>query len=301
MAKARAIAQRRKAVNNIKKITHTMQLIATARFQRSLNRAIGTRPYTDKITELVQQVSQAGGSVSHPLLNKNEDVKRRAVLLITSKRGLCGGYNANLIRTATSLMNRNHDAGYETDLHVVGKKGVSYYRFLGREIEKTYPELPDAPSFAQVEPIAVSFMRDYEARRYNAVDLVYMRFISVARQQPDELRLLPIEAVEAAPPEDGTAEADAETRIGGEIQYDFSPEPEKLLAELLPVTVKVRLFQCFCDAVVSENVARMVAMKAATDAANEMTRMLSQRFNRARQTQITMELLDIMGGVEALK
>jgi F-type H+-transporting ATPase subunit gamma len=301
MAKARAIAQRRRAVNNIKKITHTMQLIATARFQRSLNRAIGTRPYTDKITELVQQVSRAGGSVTHPLLKKNEEAKRRAVLLITSKRGLCGGYNANLIRTATSLMNRNHDAGYETDLHIVGKKGVSYYRFLGRKIERTYPELPDAPSFAQVEPIAVSFMRDYEAGGYSAVDVVYMRFISVARQQPDELRLLPIEAVEKVAGEAETTEAGAEARAGGEIQYDFSPEPEQLLAELLPVTVKVRLFQCFCDAVVSENVARMVAMKAATDAANEMTRMLSQRFNRARQTQITMELLDIMGGVEALK
>lgn len=296
MAKARAIAQRRKAVNNIKKITRTMQLIATARFQKSLNRAIGTRPYTDKITELVQQVSRAGGTVSHPLLDRNVDVKRRALLLLTSNRGLCGGYNANLIRSATALMDRNRQDGFETDLYVVGKKGAAYFRFLGRAIERTYTELPDAPSLAQVEPIAVGFIGDHQAARYNAVDVVYMKFISTARQQPDELRLLPIEPLESASTEPGREEQRA-----GEIQYDFSPQPAELLAELLPLTVKVRLFQCFSDAAVSENVARMVAMKAATDAANEMTRMLSQQFNRARQSQITMELLDIMGGVEALK
>ena len=293
MAKARVIDQRRKAVTNIKKITRTMQLIATARFQKSLNRAVGTRPYTDKITELVQQVSRAGGTVSHPLLSRNEDVRRRALLLLTSNRGLCGGYNAGLIRTATSLRDRNRQDGFETDLYVVGKKGAAYFRFLGHAIERTYTELPDAPSFAQVEPIGVGFIRDHQSARYNALDVVYMKFLSTARQQPEELRLLPIESV--------SDDSDREEQRAGEIQYDFSPQPAELLAELLPLTVKVRLFQCFCDAAVSENVARMVAMKAATDAATEMTRMLSQQYNRARQSQITMELLDIMGGVEALK
>ncbi len=292
MAKARAIAQRRKAVNNIKKITHTMQLIATARFQQSLQRVVGTRPYTDKITELVQQVSRAGGSVRHPLLNHNNEAKRRALLLVTSNRGLCGGYNASLLRAAARLMSQNAAAGYETDLHVVGKKGVAYYKFLGHDLASSYADMVDAPTFNDVEPIANGFMSAYEDGELDAVHVVYMKFLSAARQQTEAIKLLPIESVSD---DDATAATNVET------QYDFSPEPKELLAELLPVTVRVRMFQCFCDATVSENVARMVAMKSATDSATEMSKSLGQQFNRARQSQITMELLDIMGGVEALK
>ena len=297
MAKARSIAKRRKAVNNIRKITHTMQLIATARFQKSLNRAVGTRPYTDKITELVQQVSRAGESIRHPLLTRQTDVKRQAVLLITSNRGLCGGYNASLFRTALSAVGEVEPEGVATDLHVVGKKGVIYFKFMGRELAKTYPAISDSASFADVEPIATAFMNAYCEGRYRAVRVVYMKFLSTARQKSEVIQLLPIEALASSPDSATTADKGA----AAEVMYDFSPPPELLLAELLPETVKVRLFQCFCDATVSENVARMVAMKSATDSAGDMSKMLGQRYNRARQSQITMELLDIMGGVEALK
>lgn len=295
MAKARAIATRRKSVNSIKKITHTMQLIATARFQKALKSATNTKPYTEKITELVGQVSASGAAVDHPLLKVNADAKRHALLLLTSNRGFCGGYNGNLLRAATLLIDANHDAGIATDLFVVGKKGVNYFKFLGRDLERTYPDLPDPPKFADIEPIATEFMSSYESESYDAVHVVYMKFISTARQQAETLKLLPIQAEESL----DTAETSAER--GLEVQYDFSPDPTTLLRELLPVTVKVRLFQCFSDAAVSENVARMVAMKSATDAAKEMSKSLSQQFNRARQSQITTELLDIMGGVEALK
>jgi len=296
MAKARAIASRRRSVESIKKITRTMQLIATARYQKALTRATNSKPYTDKITELVQQVSASGAAADHPLLGVNADAKRHALLLITANRGFCGGYNGNLLRTALSAMSADEDAGVKTDLFVIGKKGVNYFKFLGREIAKTYPELPDAPRFADVEPIATQFMADYEAPTYDAVHVVYMKFITAARQNPEHMKLLPIQAdvIQDKTPEETTP-------TGGEIQYDFSPKPTILLRELLPVTVKVRLFQCFSDAAVSENVARMVAMKSATDAANEMSKILGQQFNRARQSQITTELLDIMGGVEALK
>ncbi len=294
MAKARAIAVRRKAVGNIKKITHTMQLIATARFQKSLNKAVGTKPYTQKITELVQQVSAAGGDVDHPLLRANSECKRHALLLLTSNRGLCGGYNASVIRTAMSVVEGLESAGDGVDFYVVGKKGMNYFKFLGRAMRETYPDMPDAPSFGDIEPIASGFMRDYEAGAYASVRVVYMRFLTVARQQPEAIQLLPIEA---DPIEDAAACGGATAAV----QYDFSPAPNVLLAELLPVTVKVRLYQCVNDAVVSENVGRMVAMKSATDAASDMSKLLSQQFNRARQSQITMELLDIMGGVEALK
>ena len=295
MAKARAIATRRKSVESIKKITYTMQLIATARFQKALTRATETKPYTEKITELVRQVSASGAAADHPLLQVNADAKRHALLLITSNRGFCGGYNGNLLRTAMSLVNANGDAGITTDLFVIGKKGVNYLSFLGHDLAQTYPDLPDAPEFAEVEVIASGFMKDYEAKTYDAVHVVYMKFITTSRQTAEAMTLLPIKS------EDDSAEAKQSTKGGVEVQYDFSPEPSILLRELLPVTVKVRLFQCFSDAAVSENVARMVAMKSASDSAKDMAKSLAQKFNRARQSQITTELLDIMGGVEALK
>ncbi len=294
MAKARAIARRRKTVGNIKKITHTMQLIATARFQKSLSQAVGTRPYTEKITELVQQVSAAGGRVEHPLLSPNPDASKQVLLLLTSNRGLCGGYNANLIRTAVSRIGQDDQSGVATDLEVVGKKGVNYFKFLGRDMHRTFPDMSDTPSFGDVEPIATDFMTRYASGEYTSVQVVYMKFITAARQETEVIQLLPIQGEQ--PEGDAGAVGGA-----GEIQYDFSPEPGALLAELLPVTVKIRLFQCFMDAVVSENVARMVAMKSATDAAEDMGKLLSRQFNRARQSQITMELLDIIGGVEALQ
>lgn len=298
MAKARAIAERRKAVNNIKKITRTMQLIATARYQQSLQKATASRPYTQHVTELVQRVSEAGGTLDHPLLKRNTESKRYALLLLTSNRGLCGGYNANLLRGAVATADENSKQDCETDMYVVGKKGVNYFKFMRRSMTKTYADLPDAPSFADVEPIAHTFMDRYTCGAYAGVQVVYMKFLTAARQEVDCLRLLPTEKEPALDTGSG-AEKSAQAKEA--LQYEFSPEPARLLAELLPVTVKIRLFQCFLDAAVSENVARMVAMKSATDAATEMNKLLTQQYNRARQTQITMELLDIMGGVEALK
>lgn len=296
MAKARAIAGRRKAVNNIRKITRTMQLIATARYQQSLGRAVGARPYTDKITELVEQVSQAGGTIEHALLRKNESADREAMLLITSNRGLCGGYNANLIRSAMTLHRSVESRSRQCDLYVVGKKGVNYFKFMRRPLTQSYSQLKDAPTFAAVAPIADSFMAAYAEGKYAAIHVVYMKYISAARQTPETIQLLPISAEAVSAGKSATGGSGART-----VQYDFSPAPRELLGELLPLTVRVRLFQCFCDAAVSENVARMVAMKSATDAAGDMSKNLSQQYNRARQSQITMELLDIMGGVEALK
>ena len=245
MAKARAIAGRLKAVGNIKKITHTMQLIATARFRKSLNKAVSTKPYTEKITELVRQVSAAGGEIEHPLLRKNTETTQQAVLLLTSNRGLCGGYNAGILRAVMALINANEKDNIETDLYVIGKKGVNYFKFLNRTMHRTYPDMADAPSFDEIEPIATGFMDSYAGGEYASVKVVYMKFITASRQTPEVIQLLPIESEES--------ESGAATKSS--VQYEFLPEPRALLAELLPATVKVRLLQCVNDAVVSENVA----------------------------------------------
>ena len=292
MANARAIVKRRKAVQNIRKITRTMQLIATARYQAAYKRALATRPYTDKITELVEQLSRGAEGVEHPLLTVHTDAKRSALIAITSNRGMCGGYNAALLRACAQQLDANESAGDETDLHMMGKKGITYFRFLGRDLSSAYTHFEHKPQFAEVEQIATAMMDAYERGELDRVQVVYTKFVSVSTQRVETLQLLPIERP-----------VKEETAAGGEmgVQYEFTPPAEELLAELLPETVKVRLFQCFVDAAVSEQVARMVAMKAATDAAGDMVKALSQQYNRARQWQITLELLDIVGGAEALQ
>lgn len=293
MAKARSIIKRRKAVQNIRKITRTMQLIATARYQAALNRATKAKPYTEKITEMAAELARTQKDIRHPLLETNEDVNKSVELVLTANRGLCGGYNSSIMRTGLHHIQSLEQAGQSVDLFAYGKKGIAFYNFQGREMARKDTRFEDKPQFAEVEPIATELMAAYERKEISAVYVTYMRFVSVATQRVETIQLLPIE-----PPARAESQESPEAETGS--WYEFSPPADELLAELLPEVVKVRLYQCFMDAAVSEQVARMVAMRSATDAANDMVRNLSQQYNRARQTQITLELLDIVGGAEAL-
>lgn len=296
MANARVLVKRRKSVRNIRKITRTMQLIATARFQAAFNRATASKPYTEKLTELVAELSKHAGDVEHPLLRVNEGAGKSALIVLTSNRGLCGGYNSNVLRAAMRHIDERREVGETVDVHMDGNKGTSYFRYLGIPMVSNRPSMEEQLCFEEVDKIAQSFIGQYERQEVDAVHVAYMKFISTGRQRPEVVRLLPL--MPDAKPEDGAAALEAEEE---EVLYDFSPEPAALIGELLPASVKVRLFQCFTDAAVSEQVARMVAMKAATDAAGDMIKLLTRQYNRARQTRITLELLDIVGGAEALK
>jgi F-type H+-transporting ATPase subunit gamma len=292
MAKARAIVKRRKAVRNIRKITRTMQLIATARFTQALKRATATKPYTEKITEMVDELSKAvEGRIDHPLLKVNKGTGRTALLVITSNRGLCGGYNARAWEAGLEHFRESERSELKVDLHLIGRKAIGYARFRGLDAASTNTEIEDKPQFRDIEPIARGFIDQYTSGEIDSVYVTYVKFFSVGRQRPEVMQLLPLQQMtqdeEAAEPT-------------GQVEYDFMPEPQEILAELLPMTVKTRLYQCFTDAAVSEQLARMVAMKQATDAAEDMIKYLTQKYNRARQAQITTELLDIMGGAEAL-
>ena len=323
MAKARAIVKRRKAVRNIKKITKTMQMIATAKFQKSLKRAVGTKPYTLKVRELVRELARSVGNVEHPLLRKVEGrgTGRVAVLVITANRGLAGAYNGNVLRLASSFIKRQESQGKQVDLYVVGKKGATFFNFQRRPILKRI-DTSDIPAFSEVLETADSFLSDFVDGRVDAVYVAYMNFISTGQQKADVMELLPLSGVDASGDAlaQQHAERDAQMKAGmlntgsgtsavtgaahaydTQTVYDFSPEPKVLLDELLPLTVKAALFQAFLDATTSEHVARMVAMKSATDNADKMQKSLSLQYNRARQSQITTELAEIMGGVEAMK
>ncbi len=289
MAKARQIVKRRRAVRNIKKITQTMQLIATARFQKCLQRATASRPYTRKITEMIQTL---GGqqAADHPLLRPNANDERGIVLVITSNRGLCGAYNAAVLRRLMETRRDLEQRGLTPTMEVVGKKGSNYLRFLGIDVAAKITDIEDRIAFSRVAEMAERFMNLYQREEIARVDVVFTQFHSVGVQRPMVAQLLPIE------PPRSTVE---QPRVRAE--FEFSPPPEELLRRLIPEAVKIRLFQCFNDAIVSEQVARMVAMKAATDAAGDMIKYLTRHYNRARQSQITLELADIVGGANAVQ
>jgi F-type H+-transporting ATPase subunit gamma len=324
MAKARAIVKRRKAVRNIKKITKTMQMIATAKFQKSLKRAVGTKAYTMKVRELVRDLASSAGNVEHPMLRKVTDENRTnriALMVITSNRGLAGAYNGSVLRTAMVFIREQEAAGRTIDLYVVGKKGISYFNYQRRNMASR-AEAQDPPRYADVERYSERAMTEFVNGQIDAVAIAYMNFISTGVQKPEVMTLLPLgdvaEAAEHVAAQ--TAEREAQIKAGmldakrsgadvraeahkphAEVTYDFSPDPRELLDELLPLTVKTAFFQAFLDATTSEHVARMVSMKSATDNADKMAKALTMQYNRARQSQITTELSEIMGGVEAMK
>jgi F-type H+-transporting ATPase subunit gamma len=291
MANRRLLVKRRKAVRNIRKITRTMQLIATARFQAAFNRAVASRPYTEKLAELVADLARGAGGIDHPLMRTANPAAPAALLVLTSNRGLCGGYNANVLRTAGALLESWRTAGRPLELRTFGKKGIAYFRFHRQAMAAQSTEISDAPRFEQVEAVAAELIAAFLDGRIAEAHVAYMRFHSTGRQRPEIVQLLPLAPAHA----EGETE---EPKLA--VDYEIRPDPQRLLDELLPATVRIRLYQAFLDAAVSEQIARMVAMKAATEASEEMIKTLTRQYNRARQTHITMELLDIVGGANAL-
>ncbi len=300
MAKTRQIKRRIKAVSNIERITKTMQMIATARFQAALRCVTQSQAYAQKIGELVGELASAlgggdGAQVSHPLLRtSSSEGGRQLLLVITSQRGLCGGYNANVLRAAMAFL-RRHDQG-SVDLEVVGKKGVAFFRFNQVPVATNHSQFTDKPQFDQVEQLAKHYMDAFIDGTYDAVHVAYMTFQSVARQSAAVEPLLPLSDPSAAAGAPGSPKVPAPI-----VDYDFSPDPKTLLDALLPVTVKTQLFQRFNEAILGEHIARMIAMKNATDSAGKMRKQLNLKFNRARQAAITTELSEIISGSAALE
>jgi F-type H+-transporting ATPase subunit gamma len=233
----------------------------------------------------------ADQSVEHPLLRANEGVNKAILLTITSNRGLCGSYNAAVLRSASEHYRKLHGEGISLSFEVVGKKASNYAKFLNIPVASAITDVEDKIAYARVAEMAERYMRMYEAREIARVDVAYTKFQSIGVQRPTVVQLLPVE-----PPKASTAD-----KPGVVKQFEFSPEAATLLARLIPETVKIRLFQYFNDAIVSEQIARMVAMKAATDAAGDMIKLLTRQYNRARQSQITTELADIVGGANAVQ
>ena len=299
MAKTRALVKRRKAIRNIRKITRTMELIATARFKKAMDRATQAEAYTRKIAELAADLSASATNIKHPLLEVHDPVKNAVVLVLTSNRGLCGGYNGSIIREGMTRIRAVQSAGQTLQLELSGKRAIAYCKYQGIAAGQTYTHFEDKPSFDEVEVLADRYIEQYIAGKIDRVDVVYMKFINPARQTPVVETLLPLSSVqvETRKPSAGPAAAGPAKKV----DYEFLPDAKSILEHILPEAVKVRLFKCFLDAAVSEQIARRSAMKAATTNAGDMIKAISREYNRARQAQITKEIAEVIGGAAALE
>jgi len=297
MANIRDILRRRKSVAGICRITRTMEMIATARFKKAHDRALAAQPYIEKLDTLLADLAAGGHKIDHPLMRRPEKQGRVVLLVLTSNRGLCAGYNVALFRAAAEELEHLQQDQTEFDLRVSGKKGIQHFAFIKQPAQKTYTRFDEKTSYADIAALAHELIDLYCRESITAVKVVYARFVSAVIQRAEVAELLPL----AEPPAPAEASSGHPWRnISGVDDYIFSPGADSILAQLIPEIVCARLYRCMVETAVSEHAARMTAMKTATENGEQMIQALTQRYNRVRQSQITGELLDIVGGTEAL-
>jgi len=293
-AQLRAVRRRIRSVQSTAKITRAQELIASSRIIKAQQRLHEAQPYAREITRAVEAVVARSGNVDHPLTRPAEHPTRAAVLVLTSDRGFCGGFNANVLREAQSLRAYLQRAGRETVTYVAGRKGISWHRFRNRELAAEWSGFSDTPRHHNASEIARMLLDAYEqpaaAGGVDEIHVVYTEFVSMLTQRAIVRRILPltIERTEEPPP------------TGPMPIYEFEPSPEDVLNSLLPWYVESRLFAALLESAASEIAARRRAMKSATDNANELIEQLSREANKARQAEITQEISEIVGGANAL-
>jgi F-type H+-transporting ATPase subunit gamma len=302
MAQLRELRNRIRSVKSTRKITKAQELIATSRIMKAQARVDASRPYADEITNVLTALADAS-PLNHPLLQERSNPKRAGVLVVTSDRGFCGGYNANVLRAAEELQSLLREQGKTPVLYVIGRKGEAYYRFRDRPIAASWTGFSDRPDYVDAATVGETLVKAFMAGADDYLDdggpdgtlgvdelhLVHTEFVSMLTQKPTVRRVAPLEVEYGEEQEEGL-------RPG----YEFEPDAATLFDALLPKYINTRLFAGLLDAAASEHAARRTAMKSATDNADEIIGNLSREANQARQAQITQEISEIVGGVEAL-
>jgi F-type H+-transporting ATPase subunit gamma len=284
----RAIKRRIGSVKSTQKITRAMELIASSRIIKAQQRVEAARPYAEQMRRLMASVAKRAGRIKHPLLTERDELRRVGTIVVTSDRGLAGAYNANVIRAAE----RDIDAhGKESELFLVGKKAVTYFRFRGYEFEHSWIGVSDQPGIDDARAVADAVGKAFAEENVDEVRLAYTRFESAFTQRPVIVKLLPLPKEELEEDESGE---------GPGPQYEFEPEPEEILDVLVPRYIEGTVLQGMLESAASEHAARRRAMKAATDNADELIGTLTRGYNQARQAEITTEIMEIVGGAEAL-
>jgi F-type H+-transporting ATPase subunit gamma len=288
MAKGRELKGRIKSVENTRKITKTMEMVATSKMKRAQDRVVAARPYANALADVISSLYSPELADRFPLLRQPAGkAKKAAVILLTGNRGLAGAFNSNVIKEARSLIARLESEGTEIQLHAVGKKGLGYFRYLNRPIATSRIDVGDAPSGKTAGEIVDALMNDFAAGNLDAVYVVYARFVSALSSPPTSHRVLPVQA--------------PEKKSGAMPDYILLPSAEAILEELLPSYVRNAVYRALVDTIAGFYSAQRTAMKNATDNAGDMLNVLRRTYNRARQAQITQEIAEIVGGSAALE
>ena len=292
MAGLKDIKKKITSISNTRKITRTMEMVAAAKSKQTIDRVEASTPYSSKLTELLNSLT-GGQNVDHFLVREKAKVQKSALLVVTANRGLCGGYNTNVANLAEKWVRAEEAEGRETHVMMVGKKGISRFRFRKVEVAEKRTDIEDKPTFSQASEIADGFIESFRRGEVDRVMVAVTRYHSAVVQQADLFQLLPM-----IPPE-------AEGDDGGEASqqntdFIFEPDPVRILEDLLPFSVKHTMYRLLLEAAAGEQIARRVAMKLATDNAGELTRFYTGKYNRERQASITQQIMEIVGGAEAL-
>lgn len=289
-AQLRVLRRRIRSVQQTKKITRAMELIATSRIAKAQARVNAAKPYAEEITTVLSELASTA-RLDHPLLTEREHPGRAAVLVVTSDRGLCGGYNSNVIKRAEELAALLRSQGKEPVLYLIGRKGVNFYRFRQRPMAASWTGFSEQPHYTNAVAAGTALVEAFQRDGEDGVDelhIVYTQFVSMLSQTPVAKRVAPLDVeYEEGPP-------------GPRPLYEFEPDEDTLLAALLPKYINTRLFAALLESAASESAARRRAMKAATDNANDLIKGLTREMNQARQAQITQEISEIVGGADAL-
>ncbi|MDQ3978042.1 MAG: F0F1 ATP synthase subunit gamma [Actinomycetota bacterium] len=287
----RKLRRRIKSVQSTKKITRAMELIAASRIVKAQQRVAAARPYSEQISEVMKALAGSGAALDHPMLEDREEINRVGFIVVGADRGLAGAYNTQVIRAAERGIREVRDEGKDYGLIISGQKPQGYFRYRGYRIDDAFGGYTEQPSYEDARRIGEAVVGPYEEGELDEVRLVYTRFLSAGSQKVVTSQLLPVERGEI---EDRAAQ-------GAQAQYEMEPEPERILEELLPRYVEALIYAALLDAAASEHAARQRAMKAATDNAEELIDTLSVEANKLRQAGITTEIMDIVGGAEALR
>ena len=295
MAKGRELKGRIKSVENTRKITRTMEMVATSKMKRAQDRVVAARPYANALTEVISSLYSSDLAERFPLLRQPVTPRRVALVVLTSNRGLAGGFNANLIKEARARIAELERTGVQVDVHVIGKKGLGYFKYVGRALASQRIDITDRPTAENAAEIVDQLMNDFIAGEIDGVYVTYSKFNSALNTPPTTDRVLPV-----TPPTTKGATAGAR-EAGGQRDYLLFPNAEAILTELLPSYVRNSVYRALVETVAGEQSARRTAMKNATDNAGDILNVLRRTYNRARQAQITQEIAEIVGGAAALQ
>jgi F-type H+-transporting ATPase subunit gamma len=305
MAKSRQLKGRIRSVQNTRKITKTMELVATSKLKRAQDRIIAARPYAEALREVIADLFTPDLADQFPLLRRpappgKGGPSRAAVILLTSNRGLAGGFNSNLIKEARRRIESLESEGYTVDLYGVGKKGIGFFKYLGRKLALERMDVGDRPTSEHAAQIVEPLIAEFSAGELASVDLVQARFISALQTPPATIRILPVE--EAAGQRGSGAAGQVEEQGSKTVaNYILAPNAEAILRQLLPLYVRNMVYRGLVETAAAEHGARRTAMKNATDNAGEILELLKRTYNRQRQAQITQEIAEIVGGAAALQ